>query len=217
MQRALASEAIGTFFLLACVVGSGIMAERLAGGNMAVALLGNTIATGAMLYVLITILGPISGAHFNPAVTLALWLEKRVSHQKAVAFVIIQAIAGIAGTLAAHAMFDEPILQWSEKLRTGPSQWFSEWIATLGLVLTILGCVRYKPSAVPAAVGLYITSAYWFTASTSFANPAVTIARSFTNTFSGINPDHVLAFIVAQCLGALAAVMVYRLLIKEST
>ena len=171
MQRALASEAIGTFFLLACVVGSGIMAERLAGGNMAVALLGNTIATGAMLYVLITILGPISGAHFNPAVTLALWLEKRVSHQRAVGFVIIQTIAGIAGTLAAHAMFDEPLLQWSEKLRTGPSQWFSEWIATLGLVLTILGCVRYKPSAVPAAVGLYITSAYWFTASTSFANP----------------------------------------------
>ena len=215
MKRPLTAEALGTFFLLACVVGSGIMAERLAGGNDGIALLGNTIATGAMLYVLISFLGPISGAHFNPAVTLAMVLERRLTPQAALLFVLVQIVAAILGTWAAHYMFAEPIVQFSEKLRTGPNQWFSEAIATFGLVITIFGCVRYKADAVPAAVGLYITSAYWFTASTSFANPAVTIARSLTNTFSGISPDHVLGFIGAQCFGALAAVAVYRTLIKE--
>jgi glycerol uptake facilitator-like aquaporin len=215
MRRPLAAEALGTFFLLACVVGSGIMAERLAGGNVGIALLGNTIATGAMLYVLITFLGPISGAHFNPAVTLAMVLERRITRQTAIFYVAVQVVAAVAGTWAAHTMFAEEILQFSEKLRTGPDQWFSESLATFGLVITIFGCVRYKADAVPAAVGLYITSAYWFTASTSFANPAVTIARSLTNTFSGIAPAHVLGFISAQLVGAIIAVWVHRMLIKD--
>jgi glycerol uptake facilitator-like aquaporin len=215
MRRPLAAEALGTFFLLACVVGSGIMAERLAGGNVGIALLGNTIATGAMLYVLITFLGPISGAHFNPAVTLAMVLERRITRQTAIFYVAVQVVAAVAGTWAAHTMFAEEILQFSEKLRTGPDQWFSESLATFGLVITIFGCVRYKADAVPAAVGLYITSAYWFTASTSFANPAVTIARSLTNTFSGIAPAHVLGFICAQLVGAIIAVWVHRMLIKD--
>jgi glycerol uptake facilitator-like aquaporin len=215
MRRPLAAEALGTFFLLACVVGSGIMAERLAGGNVGIALLGNTIATGAMLYVLITFLGPISGAHFNPAVTLAMVLERRITRQTAIFYVAVQVVAAVAGTWAAHTMFAEEILQFSEKIRTGPDQWFSESLATFGLVITIFGCVRYKADAVPAAVGLYITSAYWFTASTSFANPAVTIARSLTNTFSGIAPAHVLGFISAQLVGAIIAVWVHRMLIKD--
>jgi glycerol uptake facilitator-like aquaporin len=215
MRRPLAAEALGTFFLLACVVGSGIMAERLAGGNVGIALLGNTIATGAMLYVLITFLGPISGAHFNPAVTLAMVLERRITRQTAIFYVAVQVVAAVAGTWAAHTMFAEEILQFSEKIRTGPDQWFSESLATFGLVITIFGCVRYKADAVPAAVGLYITSAYWFTASTSFANPAVTIARSLTNTFSGIAPAHVLGFISAQLAGAIIAVWVHRMLIKD--
>ncbi|MEL0092361.1 MAG: MIP/aquaporin family protein [Pseudomonadales bacterium] len=215
MSRPLAAEALGTFFLLACVVGSGIMAERLAGGNVGIALLGNTIATGAMLYVLITFLGPISGAHFNPAVTLAMVLERRITRQTAIFYVGVQVVAAVAGTWAAHTMFAEDVIQFSEKLRTGPDQWFSESLATFGLVITIFGCVRYKADAVPAAVGLYITSAYWFTASTSFANPAVTIARSLTNTFSGIAPAHVLGFISAQLVGAIIAVWVHRMLIKD--
>jgi len=215
MSRPLAAEALGTFFLLACVVGSGIMAERLAGGNVGIALLGNTIATGAMLYVLITFLGPISGAHFNPAVTLAMVLERRITRQTAIFYVGVQVVAAVAGTWAAHTMFAEDVIQFSEKLRTGPDQWFSESLATFGLVITIFGCVRYKADAVPAAVGLYITSAYWFTASTSFANPAVTLARSLTNTFSGISPAHVLGFISAQLVGAIIAVWVHRMLIKD--
>lgn len=215
MSRPLAAEALGTFFLLACVVGSGIMAERLAGGNVGIALLGNTIATGAMLYVLITFLGPISGAHFNPAVTLAMVLERRITRQTAIFYVGVQVVAAVAGTWAAHTMFAEDVIQFSEKLRTGPDQWFSESLATFGLVITIFGCVRYKADAVPAAVGLYITSAYWFTASTSFANPAVTLARSLTNTFSGIAPAHVLGFICAQLVGAIIAVWVHRMLIKD--
>jgi len=215
MSRPLAAEALGTFFLLACVVGSGIMAERLAGGNVGIALLGNTIATGAMLYVLITFLGPISGAHFNPAVTLAMVLERRITGQTAIFYVGVQIVAAVAGTWAAHTMFAEDVFQFSEKLRTGPDQWFSESLATFGLVITIFGCVRYKADAVPAAVGLYITSAYWFTASTSFANPAVTLARSLTNTFSGIAPAHVLGFISAQLVGAIIAVWVHRMLIKD--
>ncbi|MCH9807218.1 MAG: aquaporin family protein [Alphaproteobacteria bacterium] len=210
------AEFLGTAFLLATVVGSGIMAERLAGGNVAIALLGNTIPTGAILYVLITMLGPISGAHFNPAVTLAFLIRGEISRNDAVVFIAIQIVAGLAGVLAAHAMFDETILQVSEKLRTGPSQWFAEVVATFGLVVTILLCLRSRPDAIPAAVGLYITSAYWFTASTSFANPAVTIARGFSNTFAGINPANVPAFIIAQLIGAVLAVYVARALLAEA-
>lgn len=212
MTPRLAAEFIGTFFLLATVVGSGIMAERLAGGNVALALLGNTIPTGAILVVLITMLGPISGAHFNPAVTLAFRLRGEIATGLALAFVGVQVIGGVMGTLVAHLMFEEPVWQLSQKIRTGPAQWFSEVIATFGLVLTIFATLRAKPQAVPMAVGLYITAAYWFTASTSFANPAVTVARGLTDTFSGIRPGDVPWFIVAQLAGAVIAVFVARLL-----
>ncbi len=212
-SQRLTAEFIGTAFLLATVVGSGIMAERLAGGNVAIALLGNTIPTGAILFVLITILGPISGAHFNPAVTLTFWLKKEIASRDAVAYVIIQIIGGILGVLAAHMMFELDILQFSEKVRTGPSQWFSEWVATFGLVMTILACVRYNEASVPAAVGLYITAAYWFTSSTSFANPAVTIARGLSNTFAGIQPPDVPIFIIAQCIGAVCALLVCKMML----
>ncbi len=208
-QRLL-SEFLGTAFLLATVVGSGIMAETLSGGNVAIALLGNTIATGAILYVLITMLGPVSGAHFNPAVTLGFWMEKEISAGESASFVLAQIAGGLLGVCVAHVMFDQAILQISETVRSGPSQAFSEGIATFGLVLVILATVRVKVSAVPAAVGLYITAAYWFTASTSFANPAVTISRSFTNTFSGIRPDDAPLFIIAQIIGAVLAVLVFR-------
>jgi len=211
--RALAGEALGTFFLLATVVGSGIMAETLAGGNVAIALLANAIATGAILYVLIVILGPVSGAHFNPAVTLSFLIKKEISGPRALCYVGTQIIAGIAGVIAAHAMFDQTLLQLSAQSRTGGAQWFSEFIATFGLVATILGALRARPEAVPMAVGLYITSAYWFTASTSFANPAVTIARSLTATFSGIEMSHVGMFLLAQCLGAIAATIVMNWLL----
>jgi len=203
--RNLLAEFIGTLLLLATVVGSGIMGDTLAGGNDAIALLGNTIATGAILYVLITMFGPISGAHFNPAVTLIMWLRKELTLPAGIAYVGAQIAGGIVGVMIAHFMFDLDLLQQSTKLRTGPSQWAAEAVATFGLLLTILGTLRAKPDAVPMAVGLYITAGYWFTASTSFANPAVTIARSFTNTFSGINPDHVAGFIAAQIVGALIA------------
>jgi glycerol uptake facilitator-like aquaporin len=213
LSQRLGSEFLGTAFLLAAVVGSGIMAERLADGNIAVALLCNTIPTGAILVVLITMLGPISGAHFNPVVTLAFFIRREISAGEAAAFVAVQVIGGIVGVLAAHVMFDMSTLQVSEKIRTGSAQWFAEWVATFGLVVTILLTLRSKPAAVPMAVGLYITSAYWFTASTSFANPAVTIARGFSNTFAGINPENVPAFILAQLLGAVAAVYVASLLV----
>ena len=206
--RRLAAEALGTALLLAVVVGSGIMGERLAGGNDAIALLGNTIATGAALTVLITIFGPLSGAHFNPAVTLVFAFRREIGWRLAAAYVAIQAVAAIAGVYAAHAMFAEPILQASTKLRDGPAQAFSEAVATFGLVLTILGTLRFRPNFTPAAVGLYITAAYWFTASTSFANPAVTVARSLTDTFAGIAPTSAPAFIAAQLVGAaIAAVL----------
>ena len=215
ISRMLAAELIGTAFLLATVVGSGIMAEALAGGNVAIALLGNTIPTGAILVVLITMLGPISGAHFNPAVTLVFLIRREISVGLSAAYVAVQVIGGVAGVLAAHMMFDLDLLQFSEKARTGSAQWFAEGVATFGLVFTILATIKARAEAVPMAVGLYITAAYWFTASTSFANPAVTIARSFSNTFAGIDPSHTPAFIAAQIVGALAALAVCIWLLKD--
>jgi glycerol uptake facilitator-like aquaporin len=205
LSRRLAAETIGTAGLLAVVVGSGIMGEGLAGGNLAIALLANALATGAILVVLITALGPISGAHFNPAVTMAFLLRREIEPGEALLYVLAQVAGGLAGMLTAHLMFDLPLLQLSESVRTGPAQWLSEWVATFGLVATILATLRYRPEAVAYAVGLFITSGYWFTASTSFANPAVTIARSFTDTFSGIAPENALGFIVAQLAGAAVA------------
>jgi glycerol uptake facilitator-like aquaporin len=196
--------------LLATVVGSGIMAETLAGGNEAIALLGNTLPTGAILIVLIVLFGPLSGAHFNPAVTLAFRLRGEISTAEATGFVLFQVLGGILGVWAAHAMFGQEILQFSQKVRSGPDQWFAEAIATFGLLLAILGTLRTRPDFVPVAVGLYITAAYWFTASTSFANPAVTIARSLTDTFSGILPGNMPMFILAQLVGAVLAVAYCR-------
>jgi len=214
-QRAIA-ESLGTAFLLAAVVGSGIMAAKLAGGNAALALLCNTLPTGAILTVLILALGPISGAHFNPVVTLAFFLRRELSWGVAVLYVASQIVGGIAGVLAAHAMFDLPLWQISQTVRTGPAQWFAEFVATFGLVLVIFCCLQATREAIPYAVGLYITSAYWFTASTSFANPAVTIARSLSNTFAGIAPTGVFAFIAAQIVGGLAGVFVAGLLYRPA-
>lgn len=204
-SRATLAEAIGSFFLFATVVGSGIMAERLSGGNVAIALIGNTLATGAMLFVLVTMLGPVSGAHFNPAVTLAFLLRGEFGSAASVIYVAVQLGGGILGVWAAHFMFDLPILQVSEKLRSSPGEWVGEMIATFGLVLTILGTLRSRPQWVPASVALYITAAYWFTSSTSFANPAITIARSLSNSFAGIAPSSIPGFIVGQIAGAVAA------------
>jgi glycerol uptake facilitator-like aquaporin len=208
-QRAVA-ECLGTAFLLAAVVGSGIMAQRLAGGNAALALLCNTLPTGAILTVLILMLGRVSGAHFNPAVSVALALRREFPVRALAIYVAMQIAGGIVGVWAAHAMFDLPLWQVSITVRTGPGQWLAEGIATFGLLLTIFGCAARTPAALPYAVGLYITSAYWFTASTSFANPAVTIARSLSDTFAGIAPAGVLAFIAAQFAGMLAAVVFAR-------
>jgi glycerol uptake facilitator-like aquaporin len=205
LTRRLAAEALGTAGLLATVVGSGIMGESLAGGNVAIALLANAIATGAILVVLILVLGPVSGAHFNPAVTLAFVLRREISASHAGLYVCVQVVGGVLGVFAAHAMFDLAILQASATSRTGAPQWFAEAVATFGLVATILGTVRFRPEAVAYAVGLYITAGYWFTASTSFANPAVTLARALTDTFSGIQPAHAPGFIAAQLVGAVAA------------
>ncbi len=213
--RRLAAEALGTALLLAIVIGSGIMGERLAGGNVAIALLGNTLATGAGLVVLITIFGPLSGAHFNPAVTLVAALRQELGWGLAAAYVLVQILGGVGGVWAAHAMFAEPILQVSEKLRDGPALAFAEFVATFGLVGAILGSVRFKPDAVPVVVGLYITSAYWFTASTSFANPAVTLARTLSNTFAGIAPSSAPVFIAAQVGGALTAAVFFGWLLRE--
>ena len=206
LARQLAAEAIGTAFLLATVIGSGIMGESLSGGNAALALLGNTLPTGAMLVVLILIFGPVSGAHFNPAVTLAFALRGQLAWRVASLYVAVQIIGAVVGVLVAHVMFELPVWQISAKPRLGFAQGFAEVIATFGLLLTISGCVARAPLATPYAVGLYITAAYWFTASTSFANPAVTLARSLSNTFAGIAPSGVAAFIVAQCIGAVIAV-----------
>ena len=205
LPRKLVAEGLGTLLLLATVIGSGIMAENLAGGNDALALLGNTLATGAILAVLITMLGPISGAHFNPAVTLAFLVRGEIDSKTAAAYVGVQVVGGLAGAVLAHAMFDVDLLQVSTKTRTGMGQWLAEGVATFGLVATILATLKARPTAVAAMVGLYISAGYWFTASTSFANPAVTIARSFTDTFSGIAPADAPAFIAAQFVGALVA------------
>jgi glycerol uptake facilitator-like aquaporin len=211
VQRAVA-EALGTALLLATVIGSGIMAQRLAGGNMALALLCNALATGAILPVLILIFGPVSGAHFNPAVSIAFLIQGAIGWRIAALYIACQIAGGLIGTWAAHAMFELPILQVSATARTGAGQWLAESIAAFGLLLAILGCVARTPSATPYAVGLYITAAYWFTASTSFANPAVTIARAWSNTFAGIAPADVPMFIAAQLVGMLAAIAIARLL-----
>jgi glycerol uptake facilitator-like aquaporin len=215
LPRRLVAEALGTAFLLATVVGSGIMAERLAGGNLALALLGNTIPTGAMLVVLITVFGPISGAHFNPAVSAALALSRKLPRHELILYVVAQLAGGVAGSVLAHGMFELPLIQVSVSVRTGPGQWLGESTAAFGLLLTIFGCMRFRPAAVPWCVGLYITAAYWFTSSTSFANPAVTIARGLSDTFAGIRPADVPAFIVAQLAGALAASLVAGWLFAE--
>jgi glycerol uptake facilitator-like aquaporin len=208
LGRRIFAEWIGSAFLLAAVVGSGIMAQRLAGGNAALALLCNTIPTGAILVVLILVFGPISGAHFNPAVSLALALRGELSWLVAPIYVAAQIAGAVAGVWAAHLMFELPLWQLSLTQRSGAGQWFAEAVATFGLLLTIFGCAARTPGAVPYAVGLYITSAYWFTASTSFANPAVTIARGLSDTFAGIAPAGVPGFILAQLAGAGIAVMV---------
>ena len=219
MARKLFAEWLGTFFLVAVVIGSGIMAERLAGGNIALALLGNTIATGAILVVIILIFGPISGAHFNPAVTFAFLLRRDIDKRTAGYYVILQILGGIAGAAVAHIMFELPLFEASVNVRTGISQWVAEFVATFGLVATIFGCIKSRPEAVPYAVGLYITAGYWFTSSTSFANPAVTIARTMTNTFSGIAPVNAPAFILAQLIAASVVVWVFGWLLddKESS
>lgn len=215
LARRLAAEALGTALLLAVVIGSGIMGERLSDGNDGVALLANTLATGAGLVVLITVFGPISGAHFNPAVTLVMLLKREIRPRDALAYVAVQVAGALTGAFAAHAMFGLPLLQTSLKLRDGPALAFSEALATFGLIATILGAVRFRPDMVAACVGLYITAAYWFTASTSFANPAVTIARSLSDTFAGIAPASAPAFIGAQIVGALAGWAVMGWLLKE--
>lgn len=215
MHRRLGAEAIGTAMLLATVVGSGIMAEQLAGGNVAIALLGNTIPTGAILVVLIWMFGPVSGAHFNPAVTLAFLIRREIEAKSATLYVIAQVAGAVVGVWVAHLMFELDIIQASSRSRTGASQWFAEGVATFGLVATILGTLHWGARIVGVAVGLYITAAYWFTASTSFANPAVTIGRTLTDTFSGIQPDHAPAFILAQCAGAIVAVFLGKWLFGE--
>ena len=209
-----AAEGVGTAFLVATVVGSGIMAETLA-DDTAVALLGNTVATGAILVVLITVLGPVSGAHFNPAVTLAFAVRRELPPARAATYVAVQVAGGVAGTVVAHLMFEQPLLQLSGTARAGPAQWCAELVATFGLVATILAGLRFRPAAVPWLVGLYISAAYWFTASTSFANPAVTLARSLSDTFSGIRPVDVPAFLLAQAAGALLAALAVRWLLRE--
>jgi glycerol uptake facilitator-like aquaporin len=213
LSRRIAAEFLGTGFLVAAVVGSGIMAERLAGGNIAIALLANTIATGAVLAALILTFGPISGAHFNPAVSLADALEHGLRWSDAAAYIVAQCLGGIGGAIAAHAMFGLAVLSLSQHVRSGGAQLFSEFVATFGLLCVIWGCSRKRSSAVPFAVAAYITAAYWFTASTSFANPAVTIARSLSDTFAGIRPRDAVWFVAAQFAGAIAATVLFRWLV----
>jgi glycerol uptake facilitator-like aquaporin len=210
LARRLAAEAVGTAFLLATVIGSGIMAQKLSGGNVALALLGNTLPTGAILVVLILIFGPVSGAHFNPVVSMVFALRKELPWRDAIAYMALQMIGALVGVWIAHLMFELSVWQLSSTLRTGAGQWLAEAVATFGLLLTILGCLRSAVTAIPYAVGLYITAAYWFTASTSFANPAVTVARAFSDTFAGIAPAHVVGFVVAQILGAWGALLFAR-------
>jgi glycerol uptake facilitator-like aquaporin len=214
LPKRLSAEALGTALLLAAVAGSGIMAERLAGGSGAIALLCNTVATGAALVVLISVFAPLSGAHFNPAVTLYFALRREIAWRDGILYAIVQIVAAVAGIWLAHAMFAMPILEFSTKLRDGPSQWLSEFVATSGLLLTIAGCAR-KSDTTPALVGLYIAAAYWFTASTSFANPAVTLARALTNSFAGIHPASVPGFLIAQILAVLAMYPAARWLFSD--
>lgn len=217
MLQKLLAEGLGTAMLLVAVVGSGIMGETLAGGNVAIALLANAIATGCMLNGIITVLGPISGAHFNPAVTLAFLLRGEMEVRDAAAYVPVQIAGGILGVWAAHGMFDLEILQTSQTMhRTGLAQWWSEVLATFGLLFVIFGGLRAQPKAVPSLVAIYITGAYWFTSSTSFANPAVTIARGFTDTFAGIYPGHIPAFILAQIVGTIIGVGLFSRLLKQN-
>lgn len=216
LPRRLLAEALGTAILVATVVGSGIMAQRLAGGNQAVALLGNTIPTGAILVVIIIILAPISGAHFNPAVSLVFATRGEFPWREVTPYIIVQCAGGVAGTVIAHLMFDLPPLMIGTTARSGPSQWLAEMVATFALVLTILGGLRYAAQAIPWLVGLVITAAYWFTSSTSFANPAVTLARGFTTTFAGIAINHVPAFIAAQIVGAFVALLLSAVLFPSA-
>jgi glycerol uptake facilitator-like aquaporin len=216
VNREFWAEAIGSFFLFCTVIGSGIMAEQLAGGNVAVALLGNTIATGAMLFVLIGMFGPVSGAHFNPAVTLVFRLRGELTSTTALRLIAGQLFGGILGVWAAHLMFARPILELSSKARTGTGQWAGEFIATFGLVFVILGTSRHRPQAVPASVALYIVAAYWFTSSTSFANPAITLARALSDSFAGIAPADAPAFVLAQLCGALAAMLAGQIIFSPA-
>lgn len=215
LRRKLLAEFLGTLLLLATVVGSGIMGTALSHGNDALALLANAAATAAVLFVLIVILGPVSGAHFNPLVTIAMRWRGEATTRDTLAYVVIQVAAALCGVILAHAMFDLPLLQPGNHVRTGTAQWVSEVVATFGLLLTILLGAKHRPAALPALVASYIFAAYWFTASTSFANPAVTLARSLTQTFSGIRPGDVGGFVIAQSIGALLACLVYRLLVVE--
>ncbi len=217
MGRRAVAEFLGTAFLLAAVVGSGIMGERLAGGNVAIALLANTIATGAALVALILTFGPISGAHFNPAVTLADAMQRGLTWREALIYIAAQIAGAFSGVAAAHGMFSQPLFFASQHARSGNAQLFSEFVATFGLLSVIWGCARLRSSAVPFAVGAYITSAYWFTASTSFANPAVTVARAASDTFAGIRPSDVPGFIVEQLAGAAAATILFRWLVPSET
>lgn len=213
LPRRLAAEALGSAFLLATVIGSGIMGERLCAGNIALALLANTIATGAALVALILTFGPISGAHFNPAVTLSAWTRGGLARRDVPGYLLAQLLGSFAGVAVAHVMFGEPVFSISTHVRSGAAQLVSEVVASYGLLSVILGCARARSESVPFAVGAYITAAYWFTASTSFANPAVTLARAFSNTFAGIRPQDAPAFIAAQLLGALAATLTFRWLV----
>lgn len=215
LARRLVAEGLGSAFLLCVVVGSGIMGERLSGGNVAIALLGNTIATGAGLAVLITIFGPVSGAHFNPAVTMVFAARRALGIKTALSYILVQIAGAVLGVWTAHAMFAEEVLQVSTRLREGPGQAFAEGVATFGLIAAIAGSIRFRPDATPFVVGLYITAAYWFTASTSFANPAVTAARSLSDTFAGIAPSSVPVFVLAQLAGALVAVLLCNWLFEE--
>lgn len=217
LGRRIVAEGIGSFFLFACVIGSGIMGAHLSGGNNAIALLANTLATGAILFVLITMFGPISGAHMNPAVSLVVAMRGELRWTDTAIYVAAQLAFGILGAWAAHLMFDLPTLQLSVKARTGLGQWTGEAIATFGLILTIIGTVRHRPAWVPASVALYITAAYWFTSSTSFANPAITVARSLSDTFAGIAPHDVLPFIAAQVIGAVLAALMAKWLFPTRT
>lgn len=217
LPRRAVAEFLGTWLLVATVVGSGIMAENLAGGNAAVALLGNTIATGAILVVLISMLGPISGAHFNPAVSLVFAALGELPGAVLGVYLMAQLAGGVAGTLTAHAMFELPLLQTSEQVRAGPGQFLSEVVATFGLIATILGCRRFRVEAIPVAVALYVVAGYWFTASTCFANPAVAVARSLTNTFSGIRAADSPFFVLAEIVGAFLAMALFRWLLKSSS